>query len=238
MTTSRPNQVWHCDLTAVPTSLVFWTSWFPWSLPQRWPFCWWLAVAIDHYSRRVMGFAVFDGQPTSAAVRAFLGRTARAAGTTPKYIITDHGTQFTDEGFERWCSRRGIRQRFGAVGKYGSIAIGERLIRSLKNECTRRLLVPYHRNAFRRELAMYVHWYNGHRPHDSLECRTPDEVYFRRRPASTAPRFEPRRLWPRGSPCAGPQAKVRGRTGQRLALSVGYLSQRLHLPLVELRRAA
>jgi hypothetical protein len=61
-------------LTTVPTSLGFWTSWLPFSLPQRWPFCWWVAVAVDHYSRRLMGFAVFDQQPTSVAVRTFLGR--------------------------------------------------------------------------------------------------------------------------------------------------------------------
>jgi hypothetical protein len=37
---------------------------------------------------------------------------------------------------------------------------------------------------------------------------------------------------------AGPQAAVRGRRGQRLELKVQYLSQRRHLPLVELREVA
>jgi len=238
VTATRPNHVWHCDLSTVPTSLGFWTSWFPCSLPQRWPFCWWIAVAVDHYSRRVMGFAVFNQQPTSLAVRTFLGRAVRQAGTAPRHLITDHGKPFRARGFRRWCRRRNIRQRFGAVGKYGSIAIVERLIRSLKSECTRRLLVPYHRESFRRELAIYVNWYNGHRPHDSLEVRTPDEVYRGATPACLAPRFEARRRWPRGSPCAGPQAPVRGRPGQRVELNVRYLSRRKHLPLVTLRRAA
>jgi hypothetical protein len=35
------------------------------SLLQRWPFCWWVACVIDHDSRRVVGFCVFDNQPTS-----------------------------------------------------------------------------------------------------------------------------------------------------------------------------
>jgi transposase-like protein len=35
VTANRPNHVWHCDLTTVPTSLGFWTSWSPFSLPQR-----------------------------------------------------------------------------------------------------------------------------------------------------------------------------------------------------------
>jgi len=238
VTAKQPNHVWHCDLTAVPTSLGFWTSWFPFSSPQRWPFCWWVAVAVDHYSRRTMGVAIFESLPSSREVREFLGRAARAAGTVPKHLITDHGSQFTGDGFRKWCDRRGIRQRFGAVGKYGSIAVVERFIRTLKNECTRRLLVPYQRTALRRELALYVDWYNGHRPHDTLDSATPDEIYFGRRQASRKPRFEPRRSWPRGSPCAGPQAVVRGRRGNRLELDVSYLVGRRHLPIVELKRAA
>ena len=238
VTAKGPNHVWHCDLTAVPTSFGFWTSWFPFASPQRWPFCWWVAVAVDHYSRRLMGFAVFESVPSSRDVRSFLGRAARAAGTAPKHLISDHGRQFTDEGFGRWCTRRGIRQRFGAVGKYGSIAVVERFIRTLKSECTRRLLIPYQRDAFRRELVLFADWHNEHRPHDTLDGATPDEIYFRRRPACREPRFEPRRRWPPGSPCARQQSKVRGRCGQRLELNVHYLSRRRHLPLVELKPAA
>ncbi len=75
----EPDHLWNVDLSTVPTAMVLWCAWLPWALPQRWPFCWWIAVAVDHFSRRVMGFAVFEQQPTSAAVRAFLGRAIRAA---------------------------------------------------------------------------------------------------------------------------------------------------------------
>jgi transcriptional regulator with XRE-family HTH domain len=71
VTAKRPNHVWHVDLSAVPISSGLWTAWLPWALPQRWPFCWWIAVAVDHFSRRVLGFAVFDQPPTSAAVRTW-----------------------------------------------------------------------------------------------------------------------------------------------------------------------
>jgi hypothetical protein len=185
-----------------------------------------------------MGYAVFDQQPTSKAVRTFLGRVIGRAVTAPRHLITDQGRQFRDKGFRRWCRRRGVCQRFGAVGKYGSIAIVERVIRTIKNECTRRLLVPYVRTRFQRELSFYICWYNEHRPHGALETRTPNEVYSGLAPACLAPRFEPRNKWPRGSPCAGPQATVRGRRGQRLELSVSYMSRRKHLPIVELKRAA
>ena len=47
VTAKRPNHVWHVDLTAVSTSMGFWAPWLPFALPQRWPFCWWVAVVID-----------------------------------------------------------------------------------------------------------------------------------------------------------------------------------------------
>jgi hypothetical protein len=53
--------------------------WWPFALPQRRPFCWWVAVAIDHFSRRALGVTAFKTQPTSTAVRAFLGRAATSA---------------------------------------------------------------------------------------------------------------------------------------------------------------
>jgi len=102
-----------------------WYSWLPFALPQSWPFCWSVAVAMDHYSRRVMGFALFRQQPTSEAVRASLGRTMAVNGAKPKYIICDKGSQFWCAGFKAWCRCRGIRPRFGAVGKHGSIAVVE-----------------------------------------------------------------------------------------------------------------
>jgi putative transposase len=198
-----------------------------------------VSVAVDHGSRRVMGFALFRGQPTAKRVRQFMERAIRAAGRQPKYLVTDHGRQFVARNFRRWCRRRGIRQRFGAIGKYGSLAVIERAIRTLKNECTRRLVaVPYRLGDFEKELELYFSWYNGHRPHSRLRGVTPDEVYHRRRPAIRAPRFEPRPRWPRRSPCASPQALIRGQPGARLALELRYFAGRRHLPVVALKRVA
>lgn len=238
VTAKRPNHVWNLDLTTVPTSLGFWTSWLPFALPQRWPFCWWLAVAIDHYTRRVVGFRHFQQQPSSEAVRLFVQRAAREAKVAPRHLVTDRGEQFQCRGFRQWCRRRGIAQRFGAIGKHGSIAVIERFMKTIKEECTRRLLVPYDLRSLQREITLYVTWYNAHRPHSSLGFRTPNEVYYGRPPACTAPRIEPRRSWPRGSPCAAPLASVRGRCGTRLKCQVSYVARRKHLPIVTLDRAA
>ncbi len=237
-TARRPNEVFHVDLTTVPIVGGFWVPWLPFALPQCWPFCWWIAVVVDHYSRRAMGVAVFIRQPSSAAVRSFLERVIREAGAAPKYLITDHGKQFIAKAFACWCRRHGIRQRLGAIGKYGSLAVVERFIRTIKNEATRRILVPYRLAAFQRELSFFLGWYNAQRPHTFLDARTPDEVYFGRRPACRRPRFEPRPRWPRRSPCAGPQALVRGRPGVTLDLSISHRGGRKHLPVVQLRRIA
>ena len=239
VTARKPNHLWHVDLTTVPTALGFWTSWLPFALPQVWPFCWWLAVVVDHFSRRVMAFTVYRKLPSSASVRRCLQAASQRAGEMPQVLISDQGTQFVAKGFRRWCHRRGIRHRFGALGKYGSLAVIERGIRTIKSECTRRLIVvPLRVAAIEQELALYISWYNGHRPHTWLGSAVPDEIYHHRRRAIRAPRFEPRQRWPRRSGCAAPQTLIRGQPGAKLELQVRYQGDRRHLPVIKLKRAA
>jgi transposase InsO family protein len=238
VTAKRPNHVWHVDLTVVPTAAGFWVPWFPLAMPQCWPFCWWVAVVVDHFSRRAMGTTVFKTQPTSPQVQQFLGRVITAAGAAPKHLISDSGAQFKCPGFKAWCHRKNIRHRKGAVGQHGSIAVVERFILTLKNMAVLPLpLVPLLRRSFLRELTLFVSWYNRSRPHSALKGATPDEIYFQRRPANRQPRFEPRPAWPRGSPCASPRTLVKGQPGAILTLNVKFLARRRHLPVVTLTRA-
>ena len=233
------NHVWHVDLTIVPILGGFWTTWLPFAWPQCWPFCWWVAVVLDHYSRRCMGVTTFAKQPTSEDVRAFLGRTIHDAKATPKYLISDKGSQIWPcDGYRNWCQRHGITPRFGALGKHGSIAVIERFIKTLKDEATRRILVPLQRGTFRRELLLFRDWYNEYRPRLTLQGKTPNEVYFTRRPANHQPRIEPRSDWPHGSPCAKPQTLVAGKPGDQFTLHVDFHEGRRHLPVVTLKRAA
>jgi hypothetical protein len=125
------------------------------------------------------------------------------------------------------------------VGQTGSIAVVERFIRTLKSGCTRALaVVPITLRSFQRELNLFYSWYNEDRSHMTLQGATPDEVYFKRRPACRAPRFEPRSRWPRGSPCACPQTLVKGQPGVALEINVQFVARRNHLPRVTFRRAA
>jgi len=169
----------------------------------------------------------------------FAARSRAIAGmrrkTTPDPFSS---AQFWCAGFKAWCRRREIRPRFGAVGKHGSIAVIERAILTMKQLVGGLPVVPLRREIFRRDLSEIIAWYNEHRPHTSLRGRTPNEVYFNRRPASRAPRWEPRREWPRSSPCAEPRTLIKGQPGVCLQLDVSFHAGRSHLPIVSLKRAA
>ena len=170
------NHVWQIDLTVVPTAAGLWTPWFPFALQQVWPFCWWVGCVVDHYSRTVVGFAVFSKQPTSIDIRRLLGRLRGTIGTFPKYIVSDKGKQFDCDDFRAWCERREISPRYASTGSLRATAVIERFIRSLKDEWLRCIRVPYLRDAMQRELSLYKRWFERDRPHQGLDGRTPNEV--------------------------------------------------------------
>ena len=238
VTAKRPNHVWNVDLTTVPICGGFWVPWSPFSWPQCWPFCWWVAIVLDHYSRRVMGFVVFSVLPSSEDIQAFLDRTIRISGASPKHIICDKGGQFWCDGFKAWCRRRTIKPRFGAVGQHGSIAVIERFIGTMKREGTRRWLIPMCQTTFQNELKLFIDWYHEHRPNSALDGCTPYEVYHALPPANRQPRCEPRSRWPRKSRCAKPQTLVAGKPGDEFTLKIDFVNGRKHLPIVTLNRAA
>ena len=69
-------------------------------------------------------------------------------------------------------------------------------------------------------------------------CRKDTEIYENQIPAHYKPRYEPRRRWPVGSPCAAPQVEIKGRPGVRLQLIVTFLDGDQRLPVVELQEVA
>ncbi|MGD9128362.1 MAG: hypothetical protein PVH19_13375 [Planctomycetia bacterium] len=60
-----PNHVWSIDLTLVPTEQGFWTPWPPNSMPQQHPYCWQVLNVVDHFSRRLVGYHIFQGNHLS-----------------------------------------------------------------------------------------------------------------------------------------------------------------------------
>ena len=215
-----PNHVWEVDLTLAPTAAGFWAPWLPFAVAQQWPFAWWVACVVDHYSRRVMGFAVFSKEPKSVDVRTLLGRSVRSHGV-PKYIISDKGRQFDCTDYRAWCKRKGMQPRFASTGSLRATAIIERFFLSLKDEWLRRISIPLSQEAMRRELASYASWFAEYRPHQGLDGRTPHEVYNGTLPSEVAS-----------------QGDQTPQTIPRRNLVVHFHDDRRQLPIVELRRAA
>ena len=187
------------------------------------------------FSRRAIAVEVFKNWPKSGDVTGWLDTVIQSVGHSPKCIVSDRGAQFREE-YKDWCFARGIKPRFGAIGQHGSIAVVERFILSLKNECTRRILVPLRIDEFRDELLAYCRWYNAIRPHQSLYGRTPSEVSGDV-VAAVVPRFEPRlRLLESNQRCCKPDLNVV--PVDNLRLDVTPFEGRAHLTVVRLDWAA
>ena len=174
---SVPNECWQVDLTIVPVAAGLWAPWFPFALLPVWPYCWHVACVVDQYSRRVLDFAIFKKEPTALEMTRFLGGIVARVGTTPKFLISDKGTQLDCGEYRAWCGGLGIRPRYASTGSLRATAVVERFIRSLKDEWLRRIHVPLRRKDMRRELLCYARWFEESRPHQSLDGRTPREVY-------------------------------------------------------------
>jgi transposase InsO family protein len=175
----------------------------------------------------MMRLALFRTRPTPEQVIDVVRRAIRRAGVRPKHLLTDKGEQFRDGEYKAWCRRTGIDRRHGSLGQFGSIPFIERVIETIKAECTRRIGIPYAGGAAREELRLYRSWYNSYRPHERLRGATPDEVYAGLGAQWKRPRFEPRPGWNRSS----------GR-GDAFTLHVRFLAGRRYLPIVSLRRVA
>jgi len=235
----RPNHVWGVDLSVVSTARGWWVPWVPNAILPLWPFAWWLAVVVDHFSRRVLALGVYRSQPSAVDVCRLLDEARRRAGGAPKYSVTDQGAQFRDD-YRAWCVRWHVKPRYGAIGKYGSVALVERFWRSLKEEAFGFVLCvpPLGLCEMSALCKAYVGWFNEWRPHQALGGRTPHEVFEGVLPAHRKPRLEPRARYPARAACARPRVPVRGNPGVKLELIVSHPEQAPHLPLVELNTAA
>ncbi len=230
------NHVWSVDLTVVPSGDGLWTPWSPNALTQIHPYSWHVMVVVDHYSRRIMGFEVFEQQPTASQVTSAMERICTGNGVKPKYLVSDQGVQFVSKEFKAWCKSNDIKQRFGAIGRHGSIAVTERAILTFKDGCTRRILVPISRNEMIEETRLFFDWYNSHRPHMSLGGKTPNEAYFSLHAANAKPRIETRPLAKHSTPCAKPRMCFSGRSGAKVRVRLEFLEGRLHLPIIKVVR--
>ena len=162
------NHVWMMDLTAVKGLFALVT--FE------------VAVVFDAFSRMALSTKVFSREPLAAEIARFVSGTARYHGR-PVHFISDRARCFTARLFRRRLLRLGAKQRFGAVGKKGSIALIERLWRTLKGSLGLKLLRPLIAEDLRQKVQLGLVHYAHFRPHQALGGATPAEIYFGRTPA-------------------------------------------------------
>jgi transposase InsO family protein len=172
-----PNRIWMADVTEFPGLFRLFT--FK------------LAVVFDVFSRMPLAASVQLGKPTAKRMARLLRRAATVA-SWPRHFVSDHDRAITAIRFRRFLKRQGIRQRFGAVGKTGSIALIERLWRTLKGVLALKLFKPLHLADAKRGVELGLVHYAFFRPHAGLGGATPAEVYFGQTPAHLSAKPPPR----------------------------------------------
>jgi putative transposase len=156
---TRPNQVWATDITYVPMAHGFA----------------YLVAILDLYTRKVLSFRVSNAMSTDFCVEALEEALTRYGA--PEIFNTDQGSQFTAEDFTKALLAKGVRVSMDGKGRWVDNVFVERLWRSVKYEDI--YLHAYESvRELKTALARYFEFYNVRRPHQSLDYRTPDEVYF------------------------------------------------------------
>jgi transposase InsO family protein len=164
----RPNHVWMVDLTDVKG--LFGLLTFK------------VAVVFDAFSRMPLSAKVFSKEASAHEIARFVSRTSKRHGR-PAHFVSDRGVCFTGSVFCLALEHLGVKQRFGAIGKKGSIALIERLWRTLKDTLGLRLLRPSAAEDLAATVELGLVHYAHFRPHQALGGATPAEVYFGRTPS-------------------------------------------------------
>jgi transposase InsO family protein len=95
----------------------------------------------------------------------------------PKHLISDQEGDFISEVFGELLRQWNVKQRFGAVGKHGSIAVTERAILTLKQEWLKRVPVIRGMDHLGQLCDDFAEYYNGWRGHMTLGGAVPETVH-------------------------------------------------------------
>ncbi len=161
----HPNHVWSIDTTEL-------SCWGLWPIQ--------VCVVIDHFSRKVMAAAPLEGRNAGWINNALECAIERHG--SPKHIISDQGSVFTGDVFVELLDSWNIEPRLGAIGKHGSIAVTERVIKTLKYEWLKRVSFIRGFDHLVTLCEEFEDWYNTWRPHMTLDGFRPDDVYYDRKP--------------------------------------------------------
>lgn len=153
------NHVWCADITYIPMAKGF---------------CYLVAV-MDWASRKVLSFRLSNTLDTSFCTEA-LEEALRKYGT-PDIFNTDQGSQFTSSEFTNILIDHGIRISMDSQGRWMDNIFIERLWKTVKYQEV--YLKAYESISHaKKELTKFFEKYNMRRPHQGLNDRTPDDVYW------------------------------------------------------------
>lgn len=156
---TRSNQVWAMDITYIPMARGFV----------------YLAAVVDWFSRRVLAWRLSITLEAAFCIEAVEEALARYG--RPEIFNTDQGSQFTSTAFTDVLLKNEIAISMDGKGAWRDNVFVERLWRSLKYEEV--YLRAYDSvSEARSSIGRYLTFYNGQRPHSSLDRKTPDQAYF------------------------------------------------------------
>jgi putative transposase len=153
---TAPDQLWVADITYIPTAagLLY------------------LAVVLDVFSRRVIGWAMRDTLHATVVLDAL---EMAAVQRRPASVVhhSDQGAQYRAFAFGQRCRALGVRPSMGSRGDAYDNAMAESFFSTLECECLARHRFPSHTDA-RMVLFHYIEgWYNPHRRHSALGHLSP-----------------------------------------------------------------
>jgi putative transposase len=159
---SRHDQLWVADITYIPT----WAGFL------------YLAVVLDAWSRRIVGWAMATHLRTELVLDAL---NMALWQRRPREVIhhSDQGTQYTSIAFGQRCREAGVRPSMGSIGDCFDNAMCESFFATLECELLDR---QRFRTQVEARLAIFDFlegWYNHHRRHSALGYLSPAD--FERR---------------------------------------------------------
>jgi len=155
-TVEGPDRLWVADITYVPT----WAGFL------------YLAVVLDAWSRRVVGWAMATHLRTELVLAAL---DMAVAQRRPTDVIhhSDQGGQYTSLAFGRRCRDTGVRPSMGSVGDAYDNAMCESFFATLECELLDRQRFPTQAEARLAVFDFIEGWYNPRRRHSALDYLSP-----------------------------------------------------------------
>ncbi|WP_207907341.1 IS3 family transposase [Paucimonas lemoignei] len=157
-TVEAPNQAWVTDITYIRT----WQGWL------------YLAVVIDLYARRVVGWSMKPTLSRELALDALLMAVWRRKPKNSVLVHSDQGSQYGSDDWKRFCNANNLEPSMSRRGNCWDNAVAESFFSSLKKERIRKRIYKT-RDQARADIFDYIEvFYNRTRRHSHLGQVSPE----------------------------------------------------------------